>query len=341
MVAAIRKTSGWPFPVQFACTILIILAGFVAQLPLESRSFGDPFTVFLAGVFIVALMFGLAAGILAVVLSSVLSPFFFEPLGTFQLTHVSDFVQIGLYAALATAASFMADQIHRTLIGLSDTAMRLADEGSTKTLQLREMAHRVANNFASLDALIRLRANASKDPKIQFAFEQAGELVHVVARLSNRLNASADDSNLDSQLFVAELCEDLQACARSGISVECRAESHDIPLTAAVPLGLIVNELVTNALKYAFPDRKSGVVLVDFSREGDDFRLLVEDNGVGMSNAVKGGGLGFHLLEGFSRTIGGRFDIASSGGGTRVSLRFAAPPLDRSLDLELPSTLFH
>jgi len=120
--------------------------------------------------------------------------------------------------------------------------------------------------------------------------------VHVVARLSNRLNASADDSNLDSQLFVAELCEDLQACARSGISVECRAESHDIPLTAAVPLGLIVNELVTNALKYAFPDRKSGVVLVDFSREGDDFRLLVEDNGVGMSNTVKGGGLGFHLL---------------------------------------------
>jgi two-component sensor histidine kinase len=203
------------------------------------------------------------------------------------------------------------------------------------------MAHRVANNFASLDALIRLRANASKDPKIQFAFEQAGELVHVVARLSNRLNASADDSNLDSQLFVAELCEDLQACARSGISVECRAESHDIPLTAAVPLGLIVNELVTNALKYAFPDRKSGVVLVDFSREGDDFRLLVEDNGVGMSNAVKGGGLGFHLLEGFSRTIGGRFDIASSGSGTRVSLRFAAPPLERSLDLELPSTLFH
>jgi two-component sensor histidine kinase len=83
------------------------------------------------------------------------------------------------------------------------------------------------------------------------------------------------------------------------------------------------------------------VVLVHFSREGADFLLLVEDNGVGMSNTVKGGGLGFHLLEGFSRSIGGRFDIASSSAGTRVSLRFAAPPLERNIDLELPSTLFH
>ena len=341
MVAAIRITSGWPLPVQFGCTVLLVLASFAAQLPLESKGFADPFALFLTSVFIVALLFGRASGMLAVVLSSLLSLLFFEPLGSMHPTRAVDVFQIGLYALLAVGAAIMADQIHRTLIGLSDTAMRLADEGSTKTLQLREMAHRVANNFASLDALIRLRANASKDPKIQFAFEQAGELVHVVARLSNRLNASADDSNLDSQLFVAELCEDLQACARNGISVECRAESHSIPLTATVPLGLIVNELVTNALKYAFPDQKSGVVLVDFSREGDDFRLLVEDDGVGMSNTVKGGGLGFHLLEGFSRTIGGRFDIASSGAGTRVSLRFAAPPLERSLDIELPSTLFH
>ena len=62
MVAAIRQTSGWPLPVQFACTILAIVAAFVVQLPLESRSFGDPFTVFLAAVFIVALMFGLVPG---------------------------------------------------------------------------------------------------------------------------------------------------------------------------------------------------------------------------------------------------------------------------------------
>ena len=67
--------------------------------------------------------------------------------------------------------------------------------------------------------------------------------MHVVARLNNRLNAAAGDSELYSGLFVSELCEDLQACARNEhFQIECRAESHDIALTAAVPLGLIIND---------------------------------------------------------------------------------------------------
>ena len=94
---------------------------------------------------------------------------------------------------------------------------------------------------------------ASKDPTIPFAFEQAIELVHVGARLNNRLNTAAGHSMLDSHIFVSNLCEDLKACARKGIAVECRAERHDLPLAAAAPLVLIINELVTNSFKYAFP----------------------------------------------------------------------------------------
>ena len=67
--------------------------------------------------------------------------------------------------------------------------VRLANEDTKKSLELREIAHRVANNFASLDALIiRQRAMASKIAKIQFAFGQASDLVHLVARLNNRLD---------------------------------------------------------------------------------------------------------------------------------------------------------
>ena len=95
-------------------------------------------------------------------------------------------------------------------------------------------------------------------------------------------------SAVDSGIFVPDLCEDLQACARPGVAIECRAESHDVSLTAAVPLGLIINELVTNSLKYAFPGQRPGLVRVLFVREGDRYRLLVEDNGVGMSGDVKG-----------------------------------------------------
>lgn len=341
MVTAIRYTSAWPLIVKFACALAAVIGVFTIQFPLEEKGFGVPFALFLASVFMVALMFGRRSGFLAVVLSALLCTVFFAPVGSIHLARAFDLFQIECYAALAVGATIMADQIHRVLISLSDANLQLASEDSKKALLLREVAHRVANNFASLDALIRQRAMASKDPKIQFAFEQASELVHVVARLNNRLNIAAGDSTLDSHVFVSDLCEDLKACARKGIAIECRAERHDVALTAAVPLGLIINELVTNSLKYAFPDQRPGQIRVVFSREEDQYHLLVEDNGIGMSGDVKGGGLGLRLLQGFSRAIKGEVDIRSTSKGTSTSVRFQAPPTLREDDLTARSTLIH
>jgi two-component sensor histidine kinase len=324
MVAAIRRTSTWPLVLQVTCTIAAIVGVFLIQFPLEEKGFGVPFALFLACVFMVTLMFGRRAGLLAVALSTPLCTVFFAPVGSIHLARAFDLFQIECYAVLAVGATLMADQIHSVLISLSEANMRLISEDSKKALRLREVAHRVANNFASLDALIRQRAMASTDPKIQFAFEQASELVHVVARLNNRLNIAAGDSTLDSGIFVYDLCEDLKACARSGIEIKCEAESHDVALTTAVPLGLIINELVTNSLKYAFPNNRPGLICVTFSREGDTYRLQVQDNGIGMSGGIKGGGLGLHLLQGFSRAIAGKIDIRSTSEGTVTSLEFEA-----------------
>ncbi len=305
MVAVIRNTSALPLILQFACTLALIAGGFLIQLPLGARGVGHPFVAFLVCVFMIALLFGRPSGFLAGATSSFLSLPFFASGGSIQL----DLLEIELYAALASGAVLMADQIRRILLMQSATNIRLANEDTKKSLQLREVAHRVANNFASLDALLRQRAMASKDPKIQFAFEQASELIHVVARLNNRLNLASSDSVIDSGVFVPDLCEDLQACARPEIAIECRAESHDIALSSAVPLGLVINELVTNALKYAFRDQRPGRIIVTFVRENDYFHLQVRDDGVGMSGDVKGSGLGLHLLQGFSRAMKGKVDI--------------------------------
>ena len=340
MVTAIRKTSAWPIAAQLACTLVATVGVFLIQFPLDSKGFGHPFALFLACVFMVALMLGRLSGFFAVALSALLSTAFFAPVSSVHLMRAFEYFQIEIYVALAVGATIMADQIHRVLISLSDINIQLASEDSRKTLQLREVAHRVANNFACLDALIRQRAMASKDPKIQFAFGQASELLHVVARLNNRLNVAGGDSELDSGPFVSQLCEDLQACARTGISIQCRAENHDIALTAAVPLGLIINELVTNSLKYAFPDRRSGLILVTFSREDDHYHLLIKDNGVGMSGG-KADGLGLHLLQGFSRAIKGTIDISSTSSGTSASLKFEAPPFKHQIELEPRSWQIH
>ena len=128
----------------------------------------------------------------------------------------------------------------------------------------------------------------SKGSKIQTAFEQASELVHVVARINNRLTITSGAGTLESDVFVSELCEDLRACAGEHITIRCQAESHELPLTAGIPLGLIINELVTNSIKYAFPGRRSGRIEIVFSRTDGVFRLIVEDNGVGMSGSRAG-----------------------------------------------------
>jgi two-component sensor histidine kinase len=340
MFAAIRKTSAWPLPVQLVASVALILAAFFFEFPLEEKGVGTPFTLFITCVCVITVLFGRPAGFFTVALSAPLGALFLRPVGTLQLTHAFDLFQIECYVVFAVGAILVLDQVRRALILFAETNANLEAETTQKSLQLREVAHRMANNFASLDALIRQRAMASKDPKIQFAFEQAGDLVHLVARLNSRLNGPASDSKVDSAVFISELCEDLQACAREGVSIQCKAQSHDLTLAVAVPLSLIINELVTNALKYAFPSQRSGRIVVAFSRAEGHYLLFVEDNGVGMSKDVKGSGLGLHLLQGFSRAINGQVDFRSTSDGTLVILKFEAP-FEREIELQAASAMIH
>ncbi|HEY8245684.1 MAG TPA: ATP-binding protein [Hyphomicrobium sp.] len=325
MISAVRATSRWPLFVQLACAVLGTLVCFIIQLPIEARSFGDPFAVFLACAFIVALLFGRVSGFTAVLLSSVLSSMFFEPLGLPHVISAIDLIQIEVFALLAIAAVFLADEIRRALIAVSEANQLLAAEDTRKTVRLQEVAHRIANTFSSLDALIHQRARMSNNPTMTFAFDQASELIQIVARLSNRLSVSDNYSTVNSQVYVRDVCEDLKGCAPPSIEFECNAEAHELPLGIAVPLGLVINELVTNALKYAFPDGRAGRIRIAFARRQDSLVLAVEDDGGGMHGEVQGTGMGMQLLNGLARSLEGKVELNSSATGTRVRFAFPAP----------------
>jgi len=150
MFSAIRKTSAWPPSVQFACTITIILGAFALEFPLEEKGFGTPFTLFVTCICMVTVLFGRRAAFLAVALSAPLGALFFRPVGSFQLTRAFDLFQIECYVALAVGAILVLDQVRRALVQASERNEKLEEESSQKTLWLREAAHRMANNFASL-----------------------------------------------------------------------------------------------------------------------------------------------------------------------------------------------
>ena len=101
---------------------------------------------------------------------------------------------------------------------------------------------------------------------------------------------------VDSAKKLGLLCDDLDAVAPSGIKLIRSLESHDLPSKELVTIGLFLNELVTNSFKYAFPDGRAGTVRVAFLREGNCLTLVVEDDGIGMADEIKGNGTGLALI---------------------------------------------
>ena len=111
----------------------------------------------------------------------------------------------------------------------------------------------------------------------------------------------------------------------ASVSFDCEAQRCELPISIAVPLGLVVNELVTNALKYAFSGRSEGHIRVSLVRDGGQVVLLVADDGVGMQGKVQGGGMGVPLLNGLAKSLKGKLEVDSGPRGTRAHLVFPLP----------------
>ena len=143
--------------------------------------------------------------------------------------------------------------------------------------------------------------------------------------------------------FLENLCDELKASLARGrqISIQCQAD--DLPLSThqAISVGLIVNELVTNAIKHAFPNHRRGRIRVCFeAREDCQLQLCVQDDGVGFaSRPRRNGGLGQELVEGLSRELNGRLEIKTSEEGSSFFLRI--PYINPRPSTGPASTLVH
>jgi two-component sensor histidine kinase len=152
--------------------------------------------------------------------------------------------------------------------------------------------------------------------------------VKVMARVHRRLRARDQDVSLDSAAYVRELCGDLGEMTHGRpIMIECEADSRPLGMQQAVLLGLILNELVTNAVKHAFPDNRAGRIQVRLGALDTQLRLSVEDDGVGFDRSSRSGaelGQGQALLLGLAHELGGRLEVHSTTSGSSFRLTF--PP---------------
>ena len=204
-----------------------------------------------------------------------------------------------------------------------------------KEVLLQEIHHRVKNNLQIITSLLRMQSRAVQDPAFSEALRECQNRVASMALIHDKLYRARDLARVSFGEYVRDLTNNiLTSYALPARSVRVRFDIDDLSLSLdyAVPCGLILNELMSNCLKHAFPVGHSGTVYIGFHAEGEEeLCLVVRDDGVGVPADVDLGrtsSLGWRLIRALVEQLGGVVECQTAG-GTSVEIRFArqnAPP---------------
>jgi two-component sensor histidine kinase len=227
----------------------------------------------------------------------------------------------------------------KTCITIRDiTERKQAEEAlqvslAEKEVLLREVHHRVKNNMAAIIGLFNLQRQAMEDPQVQAVLADLSSRVRAMSLVHEKLYRSESLAKIDFQDYLQSLISHLRTSFGSP-HIECHiaALGVEMPLDLAVPCGMIINELVANALKHAFPQNltrpegKIDTITVAVYRDHDTFSLSVADNGVGLPPGFdldRTETLGLVLVRMLGgHQLGGTYEIEQMG-GTRVTLQFS------------------
>jgi two-component sensor histidine kinase len=194
-----------------------------------------------------------------------------------------------------------------------------------KQVLLQEIHHRVKNNMQVINSLMSLQASKIKDKNLLASFKEATSRVHVMALIHDHLYRSENLSEIDLGSYIAQLTQSvLRMYTARGVKLAIRTDHIHLDMDQAIPCGLIINELLTNSLKYAFPDSRSGVFTIE-AFNGDEVKLIIGDDGVGLPEEIDFHGantLGLKLVHGLVNQLGGTIEAERPAQGTRYTIRF-------------------
>ena len=211
-----------------------------------------------------------------------------------------------------------------------DRTVDLASARDKAEVLLAEVNHRVANSLAMVSSLVRLQSRTMTDKVAQDALMETQARIDAIASVHKSLYSSGDARFVDFDEYLSSLLGNIETAMREeghGASLRYDLDALRLRPDTSVNLGVIATELVTNAFKYAYPNR-SGEVRVRLTRlSGDQAELVVEDDGVGRGAdaAPKGTGLGTRIVNAMARTIGADVEYFARDPGYGARLAFACP----------------
>jgi two-component sensor histidine kinase len=361
ITATVRRTRALPTSVRYAATLLIVAAALLLRLVAEPvLPPGYPFSFFYVAILASSTLFNRGSGLVATAASAVVSTYFFlPPARDFVAADIGHVAALAIFVAVGTTIAVTLEALHTAVADLhqanerlaaarDDTARALAGTARaerSRALLLREFRHRARNDLGSLVGLLLLRARTAPSEAAQEALREAAQHALALSRVHTRLTphddgpAEGEVGVVDTGEFIPGLCTDLDG-AQLGeglrpVALVAEAESHILDAERAVPLGLVLNEAVTNAMKYAFPEERAGTVQVSFARDGEEFVLTIADDGIGLppegelerappDQPQQGAGLGTRLLRALAAQLRGTFRRVPGPGqvGTLAELRF-------------------
>ncbi len=196
-----------------------------------------------------------------------------------------------------------------------------------KEVILKEIHHRVKNNLYIISSLLKLQSNISKEPYIMDCFRESQNRIQSMALIHEKLYQSPDLVGINFADYTKKLVLDIfrsHGVSTRLITLDLQINNIFLDIDTAIPCGLILNELTSNVLKYAFVPHQSGKILISFTCTDNQYTLQFVDNGVGMSHALDiehNTSLGLRLVLNLTKQLNGKLDIDVKQ-GTSFTIKF-------------------
>ena len=286
---------------------------------------GAPFAFVYPAAILATLFARWRAGAVTSIVSIVYAWFYSYPAqGSFRITAPNGGVTIAIIVIGAILTVAIAETFRRVARAATEERDRqIAD----KDLLLAEFDHRMKNNFQIVASILDIQRHRMEG-EAKEALGVALHRVESIGRAHRHLyRGDGQQGTVQMREYIGDLCDALADALllRGGISLHCSCDEAFVPRDRAVSIGLVVNELVTNAAKHAFSGRSGGTITVAFRNEPTGWTLIVSDDGVGISprEPTPTGadhGLGSRLIPAFARQAGGTITTESGPDGTAVTM---------------------
>jgi len=202
----------------------------------------------------------------------------------------------------------------------------LERENNTKKTILQEIHHRIKNNLQVVNSLLRMQASKTEDKDIKIAFKETQSRVVSMAKLHEKMYNSGDFKNLNSKEYINHLVEDIieNYTVEKKVSLKLDIEEVIFDSKIMMPLSLIINEVITNSLKYAFNSEENPIITVKLKQfNTTKNELYIADNGTGYDSEKENKGLGTKLIKSLTKQISGTIHH-NTNNGTSVTITFSS-----------------